>query len=349
VMAASAAFHALAGDAVSWPSVLVPSLVALAVDAAVNAALVAWPVAKLHAVSTGDVVRRMFGPRYGESLLRYVGVGLMAPLIAVVWLTTGAYGLAAFLIPLGLAWSSYVEAERLSKASERIETKNQSLLLALDEIAAERRDERLVLAGELHDSVLPAMFKVQLMGQVMRQDLAEGKLLDLEDDLPPLNEAISEAQVRVRGVTGGLRESSVGPGGLASALKSLASDLETVSSTRFDLDLDEVEATDTAQLVAYHVGREAMMNATKHSKADLISVSLKQTIEGVILEIRDSGVGFAPRFDSKPLHFGMELMAERAEAAGGRLSVQSFLGKGTTVSLFLPKSESIADDGAGSA
>ncbi len=235
VMAASAGFHALAGDSVSWPSVLVPSLVALAVDAAVNAVLVAWPVAKLHAVSTGDVVRRMFGPRYGESLLRYVGVGLMAPLIAIVWLTTGAYGLAAFLIPLGLAWSSYVEAERLRRASVQIETKNQSLMLALEAIASERRDERLVLAGELHDSVLPAMFKVQLMGQVMRQDLAEGKLLDLEDDLPPLNEAISEAQIRVRGVTGGLRESSVGPGGLASALKSLAGDLEAVSSTRFEL------------------------------------------------------------------------------------------------------------------
>ena len=97
VMAASAGFHALVGDSVSWPSVLVPSLVALAIDAAVNAALVAWPVAKLHAVSTSDVVRRMFGPRYGESLLRYVGVGLMAPLIAAVWLTAGAYGLAAFL------------------------------------------------------------------------------------------------------------------------------------------------------------------------------------------------------------------------------------------------------------
>ena len=179
VMAASAGFHALAGDSVSWPSVLVPSLVALAIDAAVNAALVAWPVAKLHAVSTGDVVRRMFGPRYGESLLRYVGVGLMAPLIAVVWLTAGAYGLAAFLIPLGLAWSSYVEAERLRRPPAQIETKNQSLMLALEEIASERRDERLVLAGELHDSVLPAMFKVQLMGQVMRQDLAEGKLLDL--------------------------------------------------------------------------------------------------------------------------------------------------------------------------
>src|SRR5262249_29177373 len=148
---------------------------------------------------------------------------------------------------------------------------------------------RLVLAGELHDSVLPAMFKVQLMGQVMRQDLAEGKLLDLEDDLPPLNEAISEAQVRVRGVTGGLRGSAVGPGGLASSLRSLAHELEAASSTRFDLDLEEVTASDTIQLVTYHVGREAMMNASKHSKCERVAVQLHQSNDGIDLRIRDSG------------------------------------------------------------
>ncbi len=35
------------------------------------------------------------------------------------------------------------------------------------------------------------------------------------------------------------------------------------------------------------------MNASKHSKAELVSVSLKQTTDGVSLEIRDSGVGFS--------------------------------------------------------
>ena len=44
----------------------------------------------------------------------------------------------------------------------------------------------MVVAGELHDEVLPPLFKVHLMGQVLRQDLDSGQLLNLDCDLPEL-------------------------------------------------------------------------------------------------------------------------------------------------------------------
>ena len=52
----------------------------------------------------------------------------------------------------------------------------------------------MALAGELHDEVLPALFKVHLMGQVLKQDLASGQLLQLEEDLPGLLDATLVAQ-----------------------------------------------------------------------------------------------------------------------------------------------------------
>jgi signal transduction histidine kinase len=113
--------------------------------------------------------------------------------------------------------------------------------------------------------------------------------------------------------------------------------LESASATRFDLKLADVSASETTQLVAYQVGREAMINASKHSQSDRVVVRLESDEDMIHLVVIDEGVGFSPRVASKPLHFGLQLMAERADAAGGHLIIDSLIGRGTTVSLVLPR------------
>jgi hypothetical protein len=44
-------------------------------------------------------------------------------------------------------------------------------------MVSERRDERLSIAAGLHDDVMPPLFRVHLLGQVLRQELATGQLL----------------------------------------------------------------------------------------------------------------------------------------------------------------------------
>jgi signal transduction histidine kinase len=336
VMAASSVFHLLDDGSLHWPLVLAPAFAAFVADAVVNAALVVWPASYLEHVSPSDALTRMFGPN-PEALLRYIAIGMMAPLIATVWESAGPVGLAAFFLPLLLAWSAFRHAEELVAASRQIESKNESLLQALEDVASERRDERLALAGELHDQVLPALYQVDLMAQVLKQDLADGRLLVLEEDLPPLVRGVKLATRATRELTNDLRESSLGPGGLVAAIRSIARDLEASSNTRFDLDLMDVSAEETSQLVAYQVGREAMINASKHSRSKRVTVRLTGDPLGFRLEVSDEGVGFSTRVASTPLHFGLQLMAERAEAAGGHLTVDSMLGGGTTVSLVLPR------------
>ena len=55
-------------------------------------------------------------------------------------------------------------------AAKKIAAKDRALLTAAGQTLLERRDERIAVAGELHDEVLPPLFKVHLMGQVLRQD-----------------------------------------------------------------------------------------------------------------------------------------------------------------------------------
>jgi len=74
------------------------------------------------------------------------------------------------------------------------------------------------VAADLHDEVLPPLYNVHLMGQVLRQDLAAGRLLDLESDIPSLLRAVDTANETVRGLIRGLRESPLGTAGFARTL-----------------------------------------------------------------------------------------------------------------------------------
>jgi hypothetical protein len=94
----------------------------------------------------------------------------------------GLLSCTAILIPFRLAYS---RIERLGLTLDIVRLREAALqrAYASAEIEASGRATYAV-AGDLHDDVLPALFKVHLMGEVLKQDLASGRLLDLDDDLP---------------------------------------------------------------------------------------------------------------------------------------------------------------------
>ena len=87
--------------------------------------------------------------------------------------------------------------------------------------------------------------------------------------------------------------------------------------------------------VFFRIMQEAMNNISKHSKAEVVRLSLKKTDGRMELTIQDNGVGFDP--DRVPAlgglrrGFGLSSMKERAEFSGGSLRIDSAKGKGTTI------------------
>jgi signal transduction histidine kinase len=333
---ASVVFHQFLVPVVDWPLVLAPAAIAIVVDGLVNTAAVAIPICVFQRSSPAVVVRSVFQDVPALYVLVYLGLGLFGVLLATVTEAAGAWGLVGFLVPLVLARHTLLQAERLNESSRKLQTQSVALLESSQRIADERRDERLVVAGELHDEVLPPLFKVHLMGQVLRQDLDSGQLLNLDSDLPELLSATQAAQEAIRQLVGDLRRSSLGTAGLCSTLDLLARQLETAGSPRITLELQEVGGSKLAQLLIYQVAREAMNNAARHSRADEIRVKLWKE-DGIIrLLVDDDGVGFDVRAVDRNSHFGLQLIAERVEAARGRVAIESRLGGGTTVAATLP-------------
>src|SRR5205823_7111867 len=129
--------------------------------------------------------------------------------------------------------------------------------------------------------VLPPLFKVHLMGQVIRRDLDSGRLLDLDQDLPELLSATEVAQEAIRSLVGDLLRSPLGPDGLLGTIRLLASQLEDQTSARIELALSDVNASNLAQLLAYQVVREALNNAVHHSNAQVIRIRTTQDVSRV--------------------------------------------------------------------
>ena len=337
VIAASWTFHNLDGDLADWPTVLLAASAALIVDVAINATLLVAGTHLLTGVSTKALVANVYGgPHPQPFLVAYACFGLLALLLASVYGVAGSWGLVAFAIPLLLARQMFTHWKRVGEDALAIEAKDKALSVVSNRIADERRDERLAVAAGIHDEVLPPLFKVHLMGQVVRHDLATGRLLDLEADVPDLLRAVETADAALRDLIRDLRQSTIGPGGLLETLRLLAREAEAGSKVRVRLHLAEVDGSPLTHLLIYQLAREAVINALKHAEASEIEIVLAQEEGAIRLRVSDDGRGFNPLAVDGSGHFGLQLSRERIELAGGAMAVDTSPDCGTTIHFRLP-------------
>jgi signal transduction histidine kinase len=337
VMTASWVFHVLGGDPLDWPLVVPLGLAALSADFAVNLSMVVSASRLAHQQTISEVLWNVYGGEPLTFLSSYVCFGLIAVLIAVVCDVAGLWGLAAFVIPISLARQVFVQSRRLRDMADAVSAKTRALLAISERIADERREERLAVAADLHDEVLPPLYEVHLMGQVVRQDLATGQLLALEDDVPDLVRATAIASAAMRDVIRDLRRSRLGPGGLSETLRLLVRHLQQDAGAQIHLEIDgPIGGSPLVQLLAYQVAREALRNSLLHSRGKNVWVRLARDGADMRLSVEDDGCGFSQELVDREKHFGLQLMRERIELAGGMFEIVSDRNRGTTVIAKLP-------------
>ena len=88
----------------------------------------------------------------------------------------------------------------------------------------------------------------------------------------------------------------------------------------------------------YHIGRELLVNAFRHSRASRIEVELEYGPRRFRMVVRDDGCGIDPQVlrAGREGHWGLTGMRERAERIRAHFYVRSRLGSGTEVELSVP-------------
>jgi signal transduction histidine kinase len=332
VMCASATFASF-GELGDWPLTPLVALLALAADASVNYLVVGFGTSLR---SRRPLLESLSAMRIGSPstfLLSYVCFGFLGVLIAEAYSTFGFSGVLASVAPVILGRQAFLHRSRLENVEVTLEQNSTALRHVDERIAAERRDERTRIAAALHDDVLQDLYNVTIRAQVLRQDLLSGRLLELEDDLPAVVQASEAAVEDLREVIQGLRTATVGHAGLVETLTLFARHLETDSGVQVVQSLDpSIRLTPEHELIVYQIAREALTNSARHSHAKTIWLSLSQGPASFEAAIEDDGCGFNIELSSH-LHFGLQLMRERAASIDAELKISSSPGSGTVVRL----------------
>jgi signal transduction histidine kinase len=333
VMSAGFIFSSF-GELGDWPLTPLVALLALAADALVNYLVVGYGTSLRSGL---PLIESLGAMRIGSPrtfLLSYVCFGFLSILIAEAYSAFGLLGVIASVSPVILGRQAFLHRSRLDVAEESLVESAVALRHVDERIAAERQDERVRIAAALHDEVLQDLYNVTIRAQVLRQDLLSGRLLDLEDDLPTVIRASEAAVEDLRDVIHGLRSAAVGHAGLVETLTLFARQLQDESGPQVVLSLDSsVHASPERELVVYQIVREALTNAARHSKAKTIWLSLESTSGSFEASVEDDGCGFDTEAPVSQLHFGLQLMKERAATIGALLEIRSSPGFGTVVKL----------------
>jgi len=94
------------------------------------------------------------------------------------------------------------------------------------------------------------------------------------------------------------------------------------------------------QQETYRIGREALLNAFRHSGAKRVECELKYADHNLQMRVRDNGTGIDPQVlhNGREGHWGLAGMRERAAKIGGLLNISSSATSGTEIRLSIPSS-----------
>jgi signal transduction histidine kinase len=208
------------------------------------------------------------------------------------------------------------------------ETSSAGMFDLLSGLVAAEESARGQLSAELHDTVAQTL--------MLARSLLSTPELDARE-LSNAAELVAEAEDQVRAVMARTRPPALRDGDLAQAVVALRDDMEI----RYGLvvDLDWPQSPYPLPLVTavtlYRFFQESLLNVVKHADVDDALLSLTVDEQTVVASVSDKGPGFDPD-QVKPdrgRHVGLGLLRERVRLAGGSLSVASWPGEGTTLTL----------------
>jgi signal transduction histidine kinase len=188
--------------------------------------------------------------------------------------------------------------------------------------------ERRRIERDLHDGT-----QQRLVSIAMALGLAESKLAaDVPAVQPVLREArdaLAVALAELRELTQGIRPAILVERGLAAALDDLSR--RAALPVRLEVAVDG-RLPEQVESAGYFVASEALANAAKHSHASEVRLTASREGPLLVLEVADDGIGGASPGGGS----GLRGLADRVEALGGRLTVSSPPGRGTTLRAEIP-------------
>jgi PAS domain S-box-containing protein len=193
--------------------------------------------------------------------------------------------------------------------------------------------ERREIGKELHDNIGQQLTTIKLFLDLAKSTANETTLEMVNMALKGLGDAINE----IRAMSRSLLPHTLSDLGLVESICELTDSLSRAQLIRIDFnyeDFEEINIPENQKLTLFRIVQEQLNNIAKHAEATNISVTLKSTIQSVLLEIIDDGKGFDKKTVKKGL--GFTNIRNRAELFGGKKEIVSNPGQGCYLKVSMP-------------
>lgn len=227
-----------------------------------------------------------------------------------------------------------LQSEERNRLEQLVRERTATLTELANHLQQVREDERGHLARELHDE-LGALLTAAKLDVARLKSKIEMSHPEIADRVKHLTETLNSGIALKRRIVEDLRPSSLSNLGLATSLEILTNEFSQRSGIPVEASLETVELPDATELTIYRLVQESLTNIGKYAKASNIEVSVHNYPTYVAVQIKDNGEGF-DLSSIRPNSHGLAGMRHRVEAAGGRLTINSAVGEGTTISAVIP-------------
>ena len=210
------------------------------------------------------------------------------------------------------------------------------------ELLRAQEDERKKISRELHDEISQILTGINVRLAALKIEAA-ANTGSVTRKIGNAQRLVEKSVAAVHRFARELRPAMLDDLGLIPALTAYMKDIRKRTGLQIRFSASKtvaMEALDcNTRTVLYRIVQEALTNVAKHAQASQVNVCIRNNMEDIDLEVIDDGKAFSvPKAlaNKRRKHLGLIGMRERAEMVGGTFSIESVVGKGTTVRVRIP-------------
>lgn len=250
--------------------------------------------------------------------------------IAPVFSKTPWFVAISLSLVLAAIWGTHRLRLRLVETHEHeISALNEQLMKAQEQ-------ERIRIAGELHDGVAQEMLAVTMMLGTAKRHIPDGS--EAQAALDRIQQKLIKLGTDIRQLSHDLHPPVLQEAGLPEAVRTYCGAFTASSGLPVQCEADDTLSalSGGAGLALFRILQEALGNAAKYAEATQVSVRLTRFRHMVFLSVTDDGVGFERGRLENSGGLGLISMRERTSQLNGIFDVDSVPGRGTRVRVEIP-------------
>lgn len=205
-------------------------------------------------------------------------------------------------------------------------------LVSIDAMIEGQEKERQKVANELHDDLGSLMATIKL-------HFDNAKVSEKDPAMQNAQKLLEEAYQKIRGMAHSKNSGVMSDQGLLPAIKKMAgtiSETNALKVTVEDFGLGE-RLENSLELTIFRMVQELVANAIKHANATKVGIHLTQHEDQLNIIVEDNGSGFdSTKVDKVHNGMGLTTIEKRVEHLEGNFTIDSVLGKGTSILIDIP-------------